>query len=195
VADYDVVAAVSETLETLLTAGLGTLSPAPIAQVVDLLQPVSSSTARVTLFLYEIVEDPSARNRSARVTPSGTTPGETLDISRPPMALLLRYLMTPWGGDWQTDQKIIGRVLQIFYDKAIIAGPDLKGVLTNTSDAIKMTLAPISLEDRTRVWYSVQQPYRLSLTYEARVINLDAITSRTTKPVRSSERERAEPIG
>jgi len=31
------------------------------------------------------------------------------------------------------------------------------------------------LEERARVWYAIQKPYRLSVTYEVRVVNLDAI--------------------
>ena len=191
-ADFDVIAAVSETLEALITEGLTTISPAtpPTAQVVDLLQPFQTpSQAKVTLFLYEIVEDPSVRNRAPRRPQSG---GQ-VDESKPPMALLLRYMITSWSENWRTDQRILGRVLQVFYDEAIIAGPHLKGALQGTSAAIKMTLAPISLEDRARVWYSVQQPYRLSLTYETRVINLDSTKSRKTSFVREGERDMGMP--
>ncbi len=190
-ADYDVIASVSETLEQLLTAGLGTLTPAPVAQVVDLLQPTTSASARVTIFLYEIAEDTSVRNRPTSYVPSTTKPGSSV-VRKPPMGLLLRYLMTPWSGDWQTDQKMMGRVLQVLYDGAIISGPSLRGALANTSEAIKMTLAPITLEDRARVWYAIQQPYRLSLTYEARVVNLDSIETKLVPPVREVSHERAE---
>jgi hypothetical protein len=192
VADHDVIAAVSLTLQGLVTAGLQTLTPAPPAEVVDLPQPAQSNAARVTLFLYEIIEDPSARNRPHGVSASGTPAGSSMEVRKPPLSLLLRYLVTPWSGDWETDQKIIGRVLQIFYDGAIISGPSLQGVLANTSEALKVTLAPISLEDRARVWYSIQQPYRLSLTYEVRVVNLDSTEARQTRPVREKTREGAE---
>jgi hypothetical protein len=64
-ASSDVIAAVSETLESRLTAGLSTLGPPPpIARLHDLVTPVTSDPPTVTLFLYQIVEDPSVRNRS-----------------------------------------------------------------------------------------------------------------------------------
>jgi hypothetical protein len=192
VADFDVIAAVSETLQDLVTAGLQTISPItpPTAQVVDLLQPFQTPTqAKVTLFLYEITEDPSARNRPH----SRNQMGAGVEIRKPPMALLLRYMVTSWSGDWRTDQQIMGRVLQLFYDSAIVSGPDLRGVLTDTSTAIKMCLAPISLEDRARVWYSVQQPYRLSLTYEARVVDVDSRSQRQVPFVREGERRTGMP--
>ncbi len=187
VADFDVIAAVSETLQDLVTQGLTVISPAspPTAHVVDLLQPFATPTqARVTLFLYEIVEDPSARNRPHTRRQSSTA----VEVRKPPMALLCRYMMTSWSSMWSTDQRVLGRVMQLFYDHAIISGPQLKGALAGTDAAIKMTLAPISLEDRARVWYSVQQPYRLSLTYEARVVDLDAQATAKVPFVREGTR-------
>ena len=99
------------------------------------------------------------------------------------MALLLRYLMTPWGGDEVTKQKILGRTMQVFYDKAILSGLDLAGVLAGRDDELKVTLAPLSLEERTRVWHAIQKPYHLSLSYEVRVVNLDSQTARDVTPV------------
>jgi len=64
-ASANVISAVSETLEARLTAGLGTLGPpAPRAQLHDLVTPVTNDPPTVTLFLYDIVEDPTVRNRS-----------------------------------------------------------------------------------------------------------------------------------
>jgi hypothetical protein len=63
-ANSDVISAVSETLEKRLTAGLSTLGPPPpTARLHDLVTPVTSDPPTVTLFLYQIVEDPSVRNR------------------------------------------------------------------------------------------------------------------------------------
>jgi hypothetical protein len=41
------------------------------------------------------------------------------------------------------------------------------------------------LENLTRVFWSVQRPYRLSLSYEIRVVNLDSEVSRLRTPVRT----------
>jgi hypothetical protein len=41
----------------------------------------------------------------------------------------------------------------------------------------------LTLEERARVWYAIEKPYRLSLTYEVRVVNLDAVTVQTVVPV------------
>jgi hypothetical protein len=69
------------------------------------------------------------------------------------------------------------------YDEAIISGTQLQGGLAGTNQALKVTLAPITLDERARVWFAIQKPYRLSITYEVRVANLDALAVDVATPV------------
>lgn len=176
--DYSVIADASETLRVVLTDAFTVLGPQPpVAEIHDLSANISTNPARLTIFLFEVAEDPSQRNR-----PPGRThgaPGVTLQ--RPPMALILRYLLTPWSGDRLTDHRILGRTMQTLYDDAILSGPMLQGGLAGSSQALKLKMSPLDVDDRARVWFSVQRPYRLSVTYEVRVINLDS-SSDTTRP-------------
>lgn len=188
---FETVADTSETLRVVLEQGVNTLLAPPLVVVHDLQGNISTSPALLTLFLVEIVEDPSARNRPSVHRPAPPD----ISISKPPMALLLRYLITPWSGDGATDHLILGRVLQVLYDGAVIRGPQLQGSLAGTSEEIKITLAPLTLEDHTRVWYAVQKPYRLSLLYEVRVMNINTEISRQARPVRQREIARADPEG
>jgi hypothetical protein len=88
---------------------------------------------------------------------------------------VLRYLVTAWGGDRLTEHRLLGRAMQVLYDGALISGPNLQGAsLQGSNDTLKVSLSPVSLENQTRVWWSVQRPYRLSLSYEVRVVNLDS---------------------
>ena len=184
--DYSVIADVSATLQTVLTSAFRVLdhdSP-PVAEISDLQGNISTNPARVTIFLFETVEDPSAKNRPrVRATPPPALPANRLYSKKPPMALLLRYMLTPWSGDRHTDHRLLGRTLQVFYDDAIIAGTQLQGNLAGTDQALKVTLSPLTLEERARVWYAIEKPYRLSITYEVRVVNLDAVTVETVAPV------------
>ena len=190
-ADYTVIAAVSETLESVLKTALSDVSnPPPKVVLLDVNAPPVD--ASLSIFLFEVGEDPSARNHP-RVRE--TTP-PNMRIRKPPMALLLRYLMTPWGGDEVTKQKILGKTMQVLYDKAILSGLDLVGVLAGRDDELKVTLAPLSLEERTRVWHAVQKPYHLSLSYEVRVVDLDSTTAQDVTPVtrRTADFEGLEPL-
>ena len=179
--DFNVIADVSLTLQNVLTDALSTLLPAPppIAQVHDLTGAISQSPATLTLFLYDVAEDPSARNRPRirDVTPPDVT------IRKPPLALMLRYLMTPWSGDRFTDHQILGRVMLTLYDGAIISGPQLAGGLAGSDQALKISPAILTLDERSRVWFAVQRPYRLSVAYEVRVVNVDTEVADRRRPV------------
>ncbi|MEX3788825.1 DUF4255 domain-containing protein [Paraburkholderia sp. BR14374] len=180
--DYGVIADVSLTLQSVLNQALAPLDPAapPVAEISDLQGGISTNPARMTIFLFESVEDASAKNRPRSVTPNPPT----LNVKKPPLALLLRYMLTPWSGDRFTDHKLLGRTMQVLYDEAILSGPQLRGTtLEGTDQALKVTLSPLTLEERARVWYAIQKPYRLSVTYEVRVVNLDSETAKSVIPV------------
>jgi hypothetical protein len=183
VPDSGVIASVSETLLTVLRNAVSGLdNPAPTAEIHDLQGNIATSPARLTIFLFEISEDPSARNKP-RVR-GVAAPNVTL--TKPAMALVLRYLLTAWGGDRLTEHRLLGRVMQVLYDGAIVSGPDLQGgSLKNTTEVLKVTLAPLTLEERTRVWFALARPHRLSLSYEVRVVNLDSELTEVRTPVRS----------
>jgi hypothetical protein len=185
VPDYNVIADVSSTLQSVLTDAYKPLDPVapPVAEISDLQGNMSTNPARMTLFLFETVEDPYSRNRpKVRIIPP-PPPATGLAFRKPPMALLLRYMLTPWSGDRLTDHKLVGRTLQILYDGAILSGTQLQGGLAGTDQALKVTLSPLTLEERARVWYAIEKPYRLSITYEVRVVNLDAEEIESVQPV------------
>ncbi len=176
--DFGVISDVSETIVGALDAELAKLTPRARAELNDLSGAVPAGLV-LTVTLYEILEDAASRNRP-RV--QQTTTGAVTVTRKPPMALLLRYLLTPWGGDQPTEQRMAGKAMQVLYDDAILDGLALKGTLAGGRDTLKITLAPLSLEDRTRVWWAIQKPYRLSLNYEIRVVNLDTLDA-TSRPV------------
>ena len=179
-ADFGVVSDVSATLVAALDDQLGTLVPPARAELNDLAGAVPAGLV-LTVTLYEILEDPPSRNRP----PVREVSGAAVITRKPPMALLLRYLLTPWGGDQPTEQRIVGRAMQVLYDDAILDGVQLRDGLRGSGDTLKVTLAPLTLEERTRVWWAIQKPYRLSLNYEVRVVNLDALAQRRAAPVQS----------
>jgi hypothetical protein len=181
VANADVISAVSATLESRLTVGLSTLGPpAPTAQLHDLVTPVTEDPPTVTLFLYQILEDASVRNRAKTKRVVG---GELL-VRKQPLGLRLQYMVTAWGGDRHTEQRMLGRVMQVLYDDAMLDGLDLSGVLAGSDARIEVNLSPIELEDRARVWSAIGQTYRLSVNYEVRVVDIDAETDTSATPVR-----------
>lgn len=73
--------------------------------------------------------------------------------------------------------------LQTFYDNPILQGPQLAGDLTGSSLALKVTLALVPVEERTRVWHALQKPYKVSLLYDVRVVPLPSLIDESVIPV------------
>lgn len=168
-------------LRNFLAAQLATLAPPPNVEVADLLAPASGAPPTVTLFLYEVDEDDCARN----APPTQARVGGVVVRQRAPVTLRLRYLLTVWADDLISAHTILGRVVQVFHDDAIIQPPALAGSLAIEDQAIKVRLAPLTLEERTRIWNAVQLQYRLSLTYEVRVVRIESERSTSGTPVAS----------
>ncbi|MFP5390719.1 MAG: DUF4255 domain-containing protein [Gammaproteobacteria bacterium] len=180
--DSSIIADVSQTLQQVLTESFSALVPGPVtAEVHDLQGAISIQPARMTVFLFEAVEDPTVRNQ---FQPRDIVAGNVAQ-RRPQVPLILRYLLTPWSGDRATDQRMLGLALQALHDDSILSGPQLQGGLAGSSEAFKLKLAPLTLEEQTRVWNAVQKPYRLSLVYEVRVIRIDSADVHVRPPVRS----------
>jgi len=176
-ADYSVIRDVSTTLEVRLRQALTVMAPQPTVVLHDLIGAPGQQPA-LSVFLYEIVEDGSVKNRPHVRT--GTP--QNVVVRKPPLALKLKYLLTPWSSSRVTEHEMLGRVMQVLYDGAILTGPQLQGDLANTATALKLTLSALELEERTRIWHAVQQEYRLSVNYEVRVVKL---RSRDTTTVRA----------
>ena len=173
-------AAVSDTLRSRMTAALAGLSvPPPVAELHDLSSAPQTDPPRVTLFLYDVVEEAATRNRA----PTTELVGGVLRTRKQPLSLALYYMVTAWGGSRDTEQRMLGRVMQRMYDDAIIDGLELQGSLAGSAAGLRVSLAPLRLDDRARVWWAIGRPYRLSVNYEVRVIDIDATTTGSAAPV------------
>jgi hypothetical protein len=180
--DFGVVADVSTIILNRLNLALRNVQPGEARAILDdLSEPVQFTDPTLTVFLYEIAEDPTSRNRP----PVRSLPPEPSTTRKPPMALLLRYLITPWAGNQLTQHQMIGCALQTFYDDSIIDGDELVGSLAGGTDVLQVTLTPLTLDQKSWVWYAIQKPYRLSLNYEIRVVNLDSDDVLPVRAVRS----------
>jgi hypothetical protein len=172
-ADFGVISDVSATLVDTLTHALSTLPSSPTAELHNLQGTVPSVPPKLAICLYEVIEDASSRNQPLQRIP---VPGG-LRIAKPPMALTLRYLMTPFAPQPEDEQRILGRVMQALYEDALFSGPELRGDpapagLVGSTDVLAVTLDPLTLEERSRIFHAIQQPYRLSLSYQVRVANI-----------------------
>jgi hypothetical protein len=197
-ANTKVIAAASQTLvkniDDVLKEHFLSSSNVPRAALHDLHDPpISTSTnaAIVAVTLFEVREDPTSRNRPRVQKNKGVLAGH-IDTFKPPMALKLRYLVTPWGvtssnqgaNERELEHELLGVVAQLFYERAIL---QFNPAAEETHSALKLSLVPLTFEEQTRFWHAVQQKFRASLTYDVRVVNLDAQDELSSPLVSSRE--------
>ncbi len=146
----------------------------------DLAQEPPRDPARVTLFLYDIVEDSSVRNRAKSVEQQ---PAGMFRVRKQPLGLCLHYMITAWGGDRATEQQLLGRVMQTLYDDAVLDGTQLVGALAGSAAELQVSLSTMQLDDRARIWWAINLPYHLSINYEVRVVDIDSTAQTASAPV------------
>jgi Pvc16 N-terminal domain len=126
----------------------------------------------VSIWLYRIVRDDQRLN-DPPTRPTPTT------IKPPPLPLRLHYLITPLtnrdnDGDPETEQYLLGKILQLFYSHPVARGVDLKGELAASDAEIHVRLESLSIDELARIWDALEGSYQLSVSYEVAVVNIDS---------------------
>jgi hypothetical protein len=171
---------VTETLRQLLQEqqlppGQFTVSlSAPAAETIDSLQP------KVNLFLFRLTEHAYAKNQDWQILGHNA-------LGKPPLALNLYYALTPYAEDKIDEHRVLGEAMRIFYDHAIVTAPLLRGGLEHSTEELKIDLCPFTLEELSRIWFSVNQPYRLSVGYGVRIVLIDSSIERSVQRVTEKE--------
>jgi hypothetical protein len=130
-------------------------------------QENSSDPSLLSVYLYRIVEDSYMKNRVQVEGPGGS-------VRKPPMSLDLYYLITPLLKAPRDQQIVLGKVLQILYDRPTLEGPDLAGTLATSGEVVRVIFNTVPLQEVSWVWQALETPYRLSVTYTVRVTLLDS---------------------
>jgi hypothetical protein len=123
----------------------------------------------VSVWLYRVRRDEQRLNDPpVRLSPT--------ELQPPPLPVRLHYLITPVtnqrSGDPETEQVIVGKVLQVFHSHPVLRGIDLQAEFAGTEVELKMRLEPMALEEITRVWDALNGSYQLSVSYEVGLVNI-----------------------
>ena len=125
-------------------------------------QENSNDPALLSVYLYRVTEDPYMKN-------CPPVEGNGGRMRKPPLSLDLYYLMTPLLKAPRDQQIVLGKVLQILYDRPTLEGPDLVGSLATTADVVRVVFNTMPLQEVSWVSQALETPYRLSITYAVRV--------------------------
>ena len=126
---------------------------------------------RINLYVFLIEENPTAKNREWEAV--GTDA-----LKKPPLALNLYYVMTPFAETLLDEHRVLGEAMRVFYDHALVDGGRLQGALPQVVEELKIDLCAFDLEDLTRIWNAFNQPYRLSVCYMVRIVHLESTVER-----------------
>ncbi|WP_447602797.1 DUF4255 domain-containing protein [Nitrospira sp. Nam80] len=168
-----VVSEVSNLLKSILEEGLTTTgNPNPTVELSNPSDETSEKT--LSIWLYQVT--PNAYLRNAPNLRTGD------DSERfPPLSLDLYYLLTPSQKNEPANQATLGRALQVLYDNSILTlnrGGDV--------EELHMNICQRSIEELASVWEALQKPYRLSVCFEVRTVQIDS--ERLLKAGRIKER-------
>jgi hypothetical protein len=89
----------------------------------------------------------------------------------------LHYLITPitdkkQGASPDTEQVILGKVLQAMHSHPTLRGNDLQGDFMGTGVELNVRLETMTLEEISRVWEALEGSYQVSVSYELSAINI-----------------------
>jgi len=169
--DYSVLGAVSSTLQALLTNNITSTLAAPLNVSIYLNSPIEMQTSNlipgISLWLFKV-------SRMAEMLNEPPERKSANQLARTPLPVLLHYLVTPMAADPIVRQTLLGRVLQVFNDRSILRGADLRGVLANTTEQLRVNLEALTVEESSLVWEALGEPYQLSVTYLVQVAKIDS---------------------
>ena len=172
---------VTRGLQLLLLSQLTAVSSTAQVSLLPPGEPLPSGLG-VNLYLYRVMESPFTKNQpwpGDKITPGSNLPALGLELS---------YLLTPFapapdpsataGDDAHT---ILGAAMLAFHQYPVLNDVHINGFdadtalpqsILNSFEQVKIRLAVTSLEELSKIWATINQPYRLSVAYEVSLVEL-----------------------
>jgi hypothetical protein len=203
VSGYDVVEEVSKVLRKLLTdkmMELGVNASISFIAPGDKFVGTSQHKQRINLYLYHVKESAAFKNLPYMHT-SGSS--DSL-LSYPPLSLSLFYLVTPYYEDETVEdiqlilQRLLGVAMRVMHEYSIVPDVYLAPYkLKDSKEKLKITINPLSFEEISKIWTSLDQSLRLSVSYEVSIVQITSTTLPKLEQRRMPDVVRAEayPLG
>ncbi|MBX3251950.1 MAG: DUF4255 domain-containing protein, partial [Myxococcales bacterium] len=142
---------------------------------------VSQSSAQILgLYLYRVVESAELKNQGPTFEPvAALPPGAPATLVRTdPLCLNLHYLLMPFSPDesYLDTYDLLGRAMLALHENAILI-PGALGVAVDPSEVeleFRVTMEPLTTTELAAIWEAVHEPYRLSVSYVVRTVQIRA---------------------
>lgn len=206
------IAAVTAVLRDLLQDGLidhdvtGTLGDVTVSVLTPnrAQETLAPDASLLNLFLYQATPNPGWRNIGL---PARDQRGDL--VSDPPLALDLHYLLTVYTNQDYLAELLLGYAMQLLHETPVlsrdairaalappspVSGAPLPGAaraslvaadLADQVELIKITPEPLTMEQMSHIWASLQANYRPTAAYQASVVLIESRRpTRQSLPVR-----------
>jgi Pvc16 N-terminal domain len=141
--------------------------------------PDMGTSYKLSIYLYGIKENPHLKNRL-----QDAQNGSTNTLGYPPLSLDFFYLITPDSGNYESDNLILGKVMQVFHDHAVLSGSILAGTLAGSDEQLRVVLHAPPMDEIFQLWQSFQEKsFRLSLCYQVTPVSIDSLRQTTVQRV------------
>ena len=207
--DYLAVGGVSAVLRSMLNGALtdggpsslfGTTSPGITATSPDLIATGADEQPQLNLFMYYVSLNPALRNLDL---PSRNGAGQ--QISNPPLALNLHYLVSAYGSAQFDPEILLAWAMKVFHDTPVVPRTTIDGALTGLLQGqpgpeqqliahstlaeqiehIRITPETLTTEEIYRLWTAFQTAYRPSTALQVSVVVIqDTQPFTSNQPVR-----------
>jgi hypothetical protein len=171
--DARAIEAVTETMRSIVDAGVKRVSAGARAIAAPPHEVAASQEQRINVFLYRTQIDGHLRN----IDPPTTTPGER---GRPALPLVLHYLLTPYAPDGNdlVAHRLLGGALQALHTHERLTARDLADLapfsdVSHQLEQVRISWLPLDDKDMYSLWSVFQAPYRISAAFEVRVVQID----------------------
>ena len=176
------IAAVTATLQKLLFASVNTVVTGTQVTVKppDLARTASTGH-QLNLFLYKTTIDAAWRNQDM---PGRQLPGES---GLPPLPLVLHYLISAYAenDDDVVSHQILGQALSTLHDHPLLGAEEIRLALAGNDlyaqlERVRLSEESITVDEMSRLWTAFQTQYRVSATFQARVVLIESTLPATT---------------
>lgn len=125
-----------------------------------------------SICLYRLALNPLGRNLPPRRDAEGRQ-------WRPSLPVDLYYLLTPWAGDGERQQRLLGWAARFLEDMSVLPSALLNSYMPEpdtfrADEAAEIVLDSLSLTDYLTLWDKFAPHLQTSLTYVVRMVELDS---------------------
>ena len=170
-AKYTIISDIGKAIISLLR---DKLVPEPLdkQESIGICDPKDRGNYIVGVHPYDIKEDTSGKALEGKTLPDGS-------VQDPPAMIELYYVVSVSSkAELETkaldEAKIMGKIIQTFKDNAVIPSRYMPNNLGMPIENVPISMLPINMEEKVKVWTMFGEPYKLSVFYVVGPIAIDS---------------------